>query len=261
MDKGSNKLKQTLPNAMTDASDNNSLLTTESRTDSVDSAFDDKMPQTCCSTCQTVFEVSPELLASSDTRVRCGECLSIFDALINLRKDRTSEEDSTVLDEDGIPLDAHEFLEQSESDVTDDYHKTRESASHTLAADPQQIAPKESVALDLTHTEYDLFSGKAELPDVAYFDLTQEMDSLNFDEPDGDETFGDEIFAHDLTMGPTVAISPPVSGDATLDTLALDSNVDFVTDEVPSDPVVFNYRDSAPDTAPRLQDQPVAWPA
>jgi len=39
------------------------------------------IPHTRCSNCETVFEVSSALLSSADTRVRCGECLSIFDAL------------------------------------------------------------------------------------------------------------------------------------------------------------------------------------
>ena len=57
-------------------------------------------PQTCCSNCQTIFEVPEELLASSDTRVRCGECLSIFDALINLRDQDIAEERLRQRDDD-----------------------------------------------------------------------------------------------------------------------------------------------------------------
>ena len=257
MDKGSDKLKQPLQNTVADASktrDNNALQAAGRH--AAGSAYDDKMPQTCCSTCQTVFEVSPELLASNDTRVRCGECLSIFDALSNLRKDNVSEEDNILLDEDGVSLDSHDFFTKPGDEVIND-QQISESALDTLVAGSQlSESSDDASAMDLAHTEYDLFSGKAELPDVAYFDQTQEMDSLNFDEPDGDETFSDEIFAHDLTMGPNVAISPSVSGDATVDTLAMESNVDFVTDDVPSEPVVFNYQDAAPPAAAPPQPSP-----
>ena len=39
---------------------------------------------TCCNQCGTKFEISAELVQSEDPSVRCGECLSVFDACAQL---------------------------------------------------------------------------------------------------------------------------------------------------------------------------------
>jgi len=213
-------------------------------------------PRTCCANCQTVFEVSPELLASEDTRVRCGECLSIFDALINLRHD-DDDENNVLVDEKGHVIDIDD-ANRSTFSRAGDQSKARSdelSASvnagiHGAAGDHAQA---DSSALDVTYSDYDLFSGEAGLPDVAYFDQTQDLDSLRFDEPDGDETFSDTLFAHDMTIE-SPQLSSAAGKSPALEPTALDKKVDFVTDGVQSDPVVFRYRD--PDTEP-LEKKPV----
>ncbi|MFK8079966.1 MAG: zinc-ribbon and DUF3426 domain-containing protein [Granulosicoccus sp.] len=189
-------------------------------------------PQTRCPNCQTVFEVSPDLLVSDDTRVRCGECLSIFDALINLRRDifARQEETAAVEREDSL-VNADTFTSAEITSLPDDIEST---ATHVQ---------DDASTLDVTYSDYDLFSGEAALPDVAYFDQTQDLDGLQFDEPDGDETFSDTLFAHDMTGESPEQDTKPAAQSPALDPDALDAKVDFVTDDVQSDPVVFVYRD------------------
>jgi len=190
-------------------------------------------PQTRCANCQTVFEVSPELLVSNDTRVRCGECLSIFDALINLRRDIfASQDDSTHHSQGGNPVGAEFRTRHAADGLTGGVRPVSEEMQENGST------------LDVTYSDFDLFSGEAALPDVAYFDQTQDLDGLRFDEPDGDETFSDELFAHDMTIeAPEDGKTASGKQSPALEPTALDAKVDFVTDDVQSDPVVFTYRD------------------
>lgn len=206
---------------------------------------DTAQPQTCCPNCGTVFEVSSEHLASSDTRVRCGECLSIFDALINLRSDNPLDEDEDFhIDEDGNILSADgtytsAMAESGEAGVVSDESLANTEQGPDTSKEPAADQVDAST-LDVTYSDYDLFSGEAGLPDVAYFDQTQDLDSLRFEEPDGDETFSDTLFVHDMTL----ADSPDHDDNSpALEPSALDTKVDFVTDDVQQEPVVFTYRD------------------
>ena len=179
--------------------------------------------QTRCSNCLTVFEVSRELLASSDTRVRCGECLSIFDAREGLRE-------------------AAPAAPNNVSDI-----KSRVDVEDTQPAEPAEDSPAisgssaEAAGLDVTYSDFDLFSEEADLPEIAYFDQTRDTANFDFDTValENDETFSDTLFAHDVTIDANVAQS-----EATASVEAAD--VEFVGDDVPAEPLIFNYRDAEP---------------
>lgn len=205
-------------------------------------------PQTCCPNCHTVFEVSSEHLASSDTRVRCGECLSIFDALSNLQSDELLDgHNELLIDDEGNILDADGSYEDPVIDVGDD---TIAAIDDTLAIGSEDQARAlaggqgDATALDVTYSDYDLFSGEAGLPDVAYFDQTQDIDNLRFDEPDGDETFSDTLFVHDMTVAESTEHDEQFGEQLSeLEPSTPDTKVDFVADDERHDPVVFTYRE------------------
>jgi len=191
-------------------------------------------PQTCCANCQTVFEVSTELLASSDTRVRCGECLSIFDALINLRrKDDVLSEDS-VPDENGRLVDAGGLASTARGNPSEFGAAVSEHSK--LQAD--------TLALEGTYSDFDLFSGEAGLPEVAYFDQTQDLDQLRFDEPDGDETFSDTLFAHDMTIESPVQEGRPGEAQSAPEPHVSNVNLDEPSHALRPGPAVYTHRDT-----------------
>jgi len=242
-------------------------------------------PQTCCSNCQTIFEVPEELLASSDTRVRCGECLSIFDALINLRDQDTAEErlrqrdddlsrlehgpskppeviedsveliDSQTLDEMSATRGEHTVGEVADMDLssvsTESPPGANSAPSDVEAASIAGLA-NDTTSLDVTYSDFDLFSEDAELPEVAYFDQTRDTPDFDFDsiELDEDETFNDTLFAHDVTVDARQALLEPGQSDHA-DELAsgLGRGTDIITDEGNRTPIVFTYRD--PDESDR----------
>ncbi len=241
--------------------------------------IDDNL-QTRCSNCLTVFEVSRSLLESSDTRVRCGECLSIFDAREGLREDDSPVQDSLALPivdkavsfpDDINSTDSAETLSDSpdstseffdtpdeaesnepepeepepdepepeEPDATDDENATANQADTESAA--LAGLSKDTTALDVTYSDFDLFSEEADLPEIAYFDQTRDTASFDFDTVslEDDETFSDTLFAHDVTIDANVAESEAKQAVESAD-------VDFVRDESPAEPLIFNYQDGEP---------------
>ncbi len=209
---------------------------------------------TCCPNCQTLFEVAPELLASNDTRVRCGECLSIFDSLSNLRRDDllADADEEFLVDEDGNILNADSSYARAMSGEGDDFTASGDysGAANGIEASRSSTADyADEAMLDVTYSDFDLFSGEAGLPEVAYFDETQDSSGLRFDETEADETLSDTLFSHDLTVEAVRTSVEAESSAETLEHISLDTDVDFVTDDVPRDPLVFKYRDQA-DEAP-----------
>ncbi|NND92167.1 MAG: DUF3426 domain-containing protein [Granulosicoccus sp.] len=223
-------------------------------------------PQTCCSNCQTIFEVSLELLSSSDTRVRCGECLSIFDALANLR-DNDSVEEDFLLDQHGNVMDpdrgsrhgaGHGYDSAAgtgrilrgtggpgldDSDSHHDASSLTDASAAALAGLANDTSP-----LDVTYSDFELFSADAGLPDVAYFDQTRETPPFDFDEltdEQDDETFNDSLFAQDVTVDARSALTGAANANDTYDlqNIALDSDVDYIADDAPREPLIFNYRE------------------
>ena len=215
--------------------------------------------QTYCPDCQTGFDVSADLLASVDTRVRCGECLSIFDALVNLRQNVHSEANENELaDEQELDADvggAHDLLD----------NPVNNSAA--------TVADGEYTSLDTTYSDFDLFSGEAELPEVPYFDKTQATEQMAFDDLDGDETLSETLsFPLSDTLSSDLIISDPAidssrprdtdhdsppATEITAEPDALSADVDYLTDDVPRDPLRFNYREPTG----RLTDREVPEPS
>lgn len=190
-----------------------------------------KNPQTRCSNCQTVFEVSRDLLSSSDTRVRCGECLSIFDALEELHSSEESESNKSSGGRTG-------------SSATQ--RNTRSSSRATAADTSAANLKNQTSALDVTYSDFDLFSEEADLPEIAYFDQTRDTPDFDFDavEMSNDETFSDTLFVHDVTIdadATTVRAKPAISEELSSDSYA---DIDFVADAQPREPLIFNYRDA-----------------
>lgn len=171
--------------------------------------------QTACSTCRTVFEVAEELLQSTDTRVRCGECYAIFDAAANLVE----------------PVDAvNRTLPHTDAIADDD------------AADP---------GLDVTYSDFDLFSEDADLPEIAYFDQTRDTPEFDFDSVavEEDQTFNDTLFAHDVTIDADSAQATDDSGapPIVVEELLEGPDTAVVADAQAEAPLVFEYRDPEPE--------------
>ncbi len=203
-------------------------------------------PQTCCSNCQTVFEVSLELLSTSDTRVRCGECLSIFDALANLR-DLPEDIDGSL----GPATNAHSET-QSNTSKNNSAGSQQESSALPYTLDPAEVTRAtamgmglDTAALDVTYSDFDLFSTDAALPDSHFLDYTRDTPELHFDDVlDTDETFSDTLFAQDVTVD---ARSTLRGDDALTDVpgqVDISSSVAFLTDDDQPEPLIFNYRDA-----------------
>jgi len=149
-------------------------------------------PQTCCSTCRTVFEVAVDLLHSADTRVRCGECYAIFDALANLVDDR-----ALPMDRDAPLLSRAVSGGRGGGDTVGDAAGPRTAGAASLAG-----LANDTAAMDVTYSDFDLFSEDAELPEVAYLDQTRDTPEFDFDsvELDDDESFSDTLFLADMTL-------------------------------------------------------------
>ncbi|MBX2881342.1 MAG: DUF3426 domain-containing protein [Granulosicoccus sp.] len=181
-----------------------------------------ELPQTCCSNCHTVFEVSPELLESSDTRVRCGECLSIFDALTNLRReDQFSEDDDFLVDADGNIIESDEYQDQlSETDIDgedpdDDlgYHQLSDLSDAGAAA--LAGLHNDTAQLDVTYSDVNLFAEDAELPEVDLLDQTRDASNIEGDEFSADETFSGSLYLEDMTVDPEVELTNNLSDEVT----------------------------------------------
>lgn len=171
------------------------------------SVDDDRSPQTCCSNCHTVFEVSPDLLASSDTRVRCGECLSIFDALANLRHHQSVAQGG-----------ANE-PEPENSDSRDTNRSGLESLSAESAGTSQlePLATRENASpLDVTYADFSLFSADAGLREFDYLDETREIQPFDYDdlgeEDEFDQTIDETLYVEDVTEDPRAALGDSGEG-------------------------------------------------
>ncbi len=242
-------------------------------------------PQTCCATCGTIFEVAPELLVSSDTRVRCGECFAIFDARANLLPggERSGNADSRSEAGSADRFGADEAADD-ERDVRQGGHTGDQSGGQSgdqsgdqsgggtradagavaeavgagsatvlsggrAASAYRDAATGESSELDVTYSDFDLFSEDADLPDVAYFDQTRDTPDFDFDSValEQDETFSDTLFVNDATIDAGVL---PV----TVRTPGLPTELRGKLEEVgpsgPREPLAFKYRDPVPAESP-----------
>lgn len=141
--------------------------------------------------------------------MRCGECFAIFDAAANL----------------------------VEGSITGDQDADEVASDDSASAGD---ATRDSSALDVTYSDFDLFSEDADLPEIAYFDQTRDTPEFDFDSValEDDETFNDTLFAHDVT------IDAGSAGTAVPKTDVLDG-------DAARQPLEFNYRDPEPDSEPR----------
>jgi len=164
-------------------------------------------------------------LSSSDTRVRCGECLSIFDALEELRAANNLSGDAAKLNTGSSQIAV--------------------GATQTSAVLSAQASAASKEVLDVTYSDFDLFSEEADLPEIAYFDQTRDTPDFDFDsvELGSDETFSDTLFVHDVTIDAdaTTLRAKPVQKESSDSAYA---DIDFVEDAQPREPLIFNYRDA-----------------
>lgn len=169
----------------------------------------DQNPQTCCSSCHTVFEVSRELLDSSDTRVRCGECLSIFDALANLRK-HTGDDEEAALESDEADSDS-----DTRSGSADKPESAAQAGSSNAGAAIQAGSSGNASPLDVTYADFALFSADAGLPEIDYLDETREVPPFDFDdmgdEDDFDESIDETLYAEDVIEDARAAMGDDAS--------------------------------------------------
>ena len=147
--------------------------------------------------------------------MRCGECLSIFDALEELRS-------ADTLDDSAV-------------------HAPTRVESPIEGAQTNQHA-----GLDVTYSDFDLFSEEADLPEIAYFDQTRDTPDFDFDavELGNDETFSDTLFVHDVTIDAdaTALRAKPLQTE-TKSSATDYAEIDFVADTQPPEPLIFKYRE------------------
>lgn len=194
------------------------------------------MPTTRCTSCQTVFELPSELLSSSDTRVRCGECLCIFDA----REGLITPDAKSAGKSQAAELQVRSGARRSKAKKKNRGGKSRLPAAVQLGGDDDQSA------LDVTYSDFDLFSEDADLPALAYLDETRDTPEFDFDaiELGDDENFSDTMFSHDVTINadlPIGAADPGIVGDRAANLKR--AEVDFSVDKTPEEPLIFNYED------------------
>lgn len=254
--------------------------------------------RTCCSNCRTVFEVAPELLSSTDTRVRCGECFAIFDAAANLENPDSGKPPQTHADEarrgsaehgdakDGVNSvarsDMASYGQSTDGSIDDTGDR---NGDHTGGYD--RVVPKRGLGdgsdvrvgddagahrgdevaneasadhaeLDVTYSDFDLFSEDADLPEIAYFDQTRDTPEFDFDSValENDETFSETLFSRDVTIDADSFSAPRAArgSEKSLLAAAAGAGADLSNESQEADgtydPIVFQYRDPEPgDTA------------
>ena len=214
---------------------------------------DPEIFQTSCIHCNTVFEVPQELMASSNTRVRCGECLSIFDAAENLRElgsvfpELNSEPNAEPSAATAELLNRAGDNSQAQGAGPSD-NPTPESAQ-ALEEWAQASDHEPADHLDDTYandSDFDLYSGEARLPEVPYYDQTQNIDGLRFGEPDGDETY---IEALDMTVDAGALNDTPPGVEPVAARAAAEHQVDGSENEATQGALNVEHRDSSAGSA------------
>jgi len=197
-------------------------------------------PTTRCTNCQTIFELPGELLESTDTRVRCGECLCIFDARDGLMKTSAADAERELVDT------SRTASSKPHNSSTDAAHKNKVAPSNT----PRGSDP---ASLDVTYSDFDLFSEEADLPTLGYLDETRDSPDFDFDsvELGEEEIFSDTLFAHDVTINADLPISEKGYSDAAAEALTQypPTDVDFTGDTSPEEPLIFKYAEPSHTTS------------
>jgi len=181
------------------------------------------LPTTRCTNCQTVFELPPELLESTDTRVRQTDPNAGRD---DVRRKQSSRPPKS----------------KSKGGASGKASKNKKGAG--IASE----ASDDNSELDVTYSDFDLFSEEADLPALAYLDETRDTPEFDFDavELGDEETFSDTLFAHDITIDADLPISESkAAGGLSPGNVshARSAEVDFTKDSAPEEPLIFNYQD------------------
>ncbi|MEM7763498.1 MAG: DUF3426 domain-containing protein [Pseudomonadota bacterium] len=201
--------------------------------------------QTRCPACQTVFAVDSDVLKQAGGRVRCGECLHIFDALANADEDipvllsKPSPVVDDIIDIGSSEADAGEavidfadtFLptEFAAADATNE-SSVAEDALADVFSDSE---PRDAAALDL-----DIGAPTTDTPDDATRllsdttpdDIASDALDLDFDSVSAP---ADNALDFDLDDGLADALAGAENGAEVAPTDALD--LDFSVDAIPSD--------------------------
>lgn len=143
-------------------------------------------PLTRCNVCNTVFEVPQAILDSVDSRVRCGECLQVFDAHEHLHE--VEQVDLSVPTE-------RETLTVVYDDADSEAHtESVVPATSDGEAEAEQTSSAEQADIDL-------FGHDADLPLATFEDATIDAMQLDFELVDdySDETLSQTVFSGDET--------------------------------------------------------------
>jgi predicted Zn finger-like uncharacterized protein len=190
---------------------------------------------TQCSHCNTKFEISKELVESQDPRVRCGECLNVFNARLQLvveeefsepqvptvtRKVRHSEAQQQQKSP-AVALESYvsgEDLENAATIVLDDHPATPAGDSNVKVNDG-------FYSPDLDYGKVP--SGSPLDSTTLEFERTLALDSGSADKPAAElpQSTAEQIIDNDLTApqqtadaaAPDVALQQPPLSDAKLD--------------------------------------------
>jgi len=226
-----------------------------------------------------------ELLTSSDTRARCGECLRIFDALAHLHGSADSlleqlpnaalSRHRDAIHEDGQLANIVDqadvgslFNEDDLSEFDADMDSSLDVLAESLTAQAAH-GDEDITILDVTFADFDLFSDAADLPELEYLDVDDEnfvgqhsADGLKGSKSAALEAENEVRRPRDAAIGGSHQSSKP--SDSTLGTRRQGGHrrrltsavgvelhdVDYATDQGPREPLVFEYRDQAPPQKP-----------
>ncbi len=144
-------------------------------------------PLTRCKTCNTVFEVPQAILDSVDSRVRCGECLQVFDAREHLHE--VEQLDLTAM------VEPNDQLAAGYQSSTIDPENAEEPQFPALPA-PDYYDNKAD--LSAGGADIDLLGPDADLPLSSFEDNTTDALQLDFDVVDA---AADEALSHTADAG------------------------------------------------------------
>ncbi|MCB1754501.1 MAG: zinc-ribbon and DUF3426 domain-containing protein [Gammaproteobacteria bacterium] len=154
--------------------------------------------QTRCPNCQTVFEISDDIVNNDDPRVRCGECYAIFNARENMLVSSLS---------DDLLLDA---------EPDDDMLLALDPAVE-LSLDNDRIffEPDNEANDSQAFSDSDLFSADAQLPEVDYLEDDGDIPELDFESIDPEDDQFDGTLFDDVSIDePDETLSEPVTDGA-----------------------------------------------
>ena len=201
---------------------------------------------TQCPGCSVVFEIEADMLDQPDTRVRCGDCLTVFDARVNRYFENQLDESPVSSEPDSAsPANAIANPTSDSGTVVDEPSGVSQNPAHAdPAAAPRsnsqeatarsllleesdgpaavRLAPatgsREFSEFDVTYADFDLFSEEADLPEVVFDDSPAPQDENSL-----------EALRGNPYSGARPESSHTHSMPSTRDGSAFDSHVDYDT--------------------------------